>query len=271
MASAVTLRTIGNWRSEIGVPLKSALAVSMDVTGRTGEQACRHALILMARSASAITPQSKKLRKVVKNPDQRWKTDRRRAPFGVMVYRKGKEVFNPIFRTGEYGNIRFFDRKSASWFEHFGADRNTWRKVASGEDPGNPDVVVPGINTDKRRKIGRRGLAKASWLWGLSSLGARSNAKHKAIGGVTTVDVFKGAKVAGYIMTDRLRYIRKILPTGWEGTVERKAGNKIMKQAEMKVEKDWTRAMGRQGKAASLQKMWHANRDIGTYFKTGLA
>jgi len=64
MASGVSLQTIGNWNKEVGVGLDAALAVSMDVSGRTGEQACRHALILMAQSAKKLATNRKKKRKI---------------------------------------------------------------------------------------------------------------------------------------------------------------------------------------------------------------
>jgi hypothetical protein len=101
----------------------------------------------------------------VRNPDQRWKTDHRRAPYGVMRYnRDGEQYFKPIYRTGEFGKVRFFDKKSMSWFRHSTAKQGQWEHIPSGQVEGmGPDVAVPGIMTDKRRKIGRRGLAKRSW------------------------------------------------------------------------------------------------------------
>lgn len=62
-----SLKIIGNWRKEVGAPLRDALAVSMDICGRTGEQACRHALILMAQSARALTKKARNNRKVQKD------------------------------------------------------------------------------------------------------------------------------------------------------------------------------------------------------------
>ena len=270
MASVVTLKTIGNWRKEIEIPLDTALAVSMDITGRTGEQACRHAMILMAHSARAKTRKSPKLRKIVKNPDERWKTDRRRAPFGVMVYRNGKEVFKPIFRTGEYGSIRFFDKKSASWFDRSGPNGNTWNKIASGADVANPELVVPGIKTDKRRNIGRSGLAKDSWLWSLSQLGGRGRAKHRPIAGVNTLRTITSPKVNGYVLTNKLRYIthKNAMPAGWQKMVEVSAANKIMAQARSKLEGKWRREMGMPGRQRKERQQDQAF--LAAYFLQGL-
>ena len=120
----------------------------------------------ITRSLSASTIQSPRLRRVIRNPDQRWKTDARRAPYGVMAP-KGYErtlTFKPIYRTGEFGKVRFFDKKSMSWFRHAAGGTGKWEHIPSGQvEGGSPDAVVPGIMTDKRRKIGRRGLAKRSW------------------------------------------------------------------------------------------------------------
>ena len=122
---------------------------------------------LLVRSLAASTKQVPKsqIRPIVRNPDDRWKTDRRRAPFGVMKYKDGKQVFLPIFRGGEFGRRRFYDPRTVSWFEHYGPQKNTWRKVASGPDPANPEIIVPGIMTDKRRNIPRKGFAKRAWGW----------------------------------------------------------------------------------------------------------
>ena len=262
MAGMVSLRTVGKWDKQIGVPLDSALAVSMDIMGRSGQEACKHAIILMAQSARAITPQSPKLRKVVKNPDDSWKHDRRKAPWGVMAP-KGtgaarKMDFKPIFRTGEYGKIRFYDKKSASWFEHWGPDANTWKKIASGADEANPSVIVPGIMTDKRRIIGRRGLAKQSWMWGLKDLGSPSGGKE--IPGVARIKSITSETVNGYILENELRYVMKIMPAGWERTVELRAGNKIMIAAARKLESKWRREVG----APKGQKI--TRPDVSQYF-----
>jgi len=131
--------------------------------GKSAYQSIAWAGALVCKSVAAQTKVAPKLRRIVRNPDKRYKTDRRRAPFGVYKYKEGKKEFRPIFRTGEYGKFRFYDKTSASWFERFGENRNQWRKIASGPDIANPEIVVPGIKTDKRRVIGRRGLAKKSW------------------------------------------------------------------------------------------------------------
>lgn len=118
----------------------------------------------VSSSLAASTKTAPKLRKIVENPDKRYKTDHRRAPLGVMAPKGPQRImqFRPIFKTGEFGKIRFFDKKTASWFRHSPGDHH-WEKLPSGPDTSNPELVVPGIMTDKRRIIGRRGLAAKSW------------------------------------------------------------------------------------------------------------
>lgn len=260
MPSAITLKTLGNWTKDVEVPLERVIGVSMDVTGRTGEDACRHALILMAQSASARTKQSKKLRPIVRNPSDKWKTDRRYAPWGVNIYKDGQKTFLPIYRSGEFGKIRFFDKNSMSWFDRYGPKGNQWRKVASGPDQVNPEIAVPGIKSDKRRKIGRRGLAKSSWGWALPAIGGRSKGPQRAIQGVALVSTIKSPMLNGYVLTNRLRYILKIMKPGWEMAVQMAANNKIMEQARQKLENRWRKDMmmpnrGKREKKASAAEL----------------
>ena len=129
----------------------------------------------IARSLSASTLPGKKLRPVIRNPDSRYKTDHRVAPFGVWNYYQSRpRKFRPIYRTGEFGKIRFFDKRSFSWFERdrFGG---RWRSLPSGPDVANPEIVAPGIMNDKRRKIGRAGMAKRAWRIAAQQIGARGN------------------------------------------------------------------------------------------------
>ena len=101
MAGAVTLTTMGNWKKEIGVPLHDALAVSMDITGRTGEQACRHALILMAQSARALTKQARKNRKMRRDEHGRYVENWTRG--GGEPQKLYEWMFSPERSEGDYG------------------------------------------------------------------------------------------------------------------------------------------------------------------------
>jgi hypothetical protein len=196
--------------------------------GKSRVDAMGQAAWYISRSLAASTMNAPKLRRIVRNPDKRWKTDHRRAPYGVMAP-KGKErtlTFKPIYRTGEFGKIRFFDKKTMSWFRHSDTKKGQWEHIPSGQVEGlSPDAAVPGIMTDKRRVIGRRGLAKQSWY------GLQKRAKH---GGV--VNVAGSGNVASATwsplkttlrLRNELRYIRKAIKGGEStlSTVVERASN----------------------------------------------
>lgn len=150
--------------------LFDAMKRSANELNKDNGSAMKQAVGYLVRSLSASTKISAKLRPIVKNPNKKWKTDRRIAPFGVMKYKKGNQYFVPIYRTGEYGKLRFFDKKSASWFDR---RSGKWEKIPSGQDIANPEIIVPGIMNDKRRKIGNRGLAKLTWKLAAKNLNQR--------------------------------------------------------------------------------------------------
>ena len=49
MSMALSVKAVNDWNKEIGVGLNTVMAVSMDIMGRSGEEAARHTLILMAQ------------------------------------------------------------------------------------------------------------------------------------------------------------------------------------------------------------------------------
>lgn len=208
MAGAVTLKLLGDWKSAVGVPLRDALAVSMDVMGRTGEEACRHALILMAQSAGAITKKAPANRPVLRN---------QAGAEYIEAYQQGSKKPARIYKFQ-------FETDDPQW-----KVEGTWQNA---------------------RKIGNRGLAKRSWLWGLAKLGARSAGR--ALNGTSRVYAITGETVNGYVKEDRLSYILKALPAGWEADVALRAGNKIMAQAKMKLERLWMARIRRRDRAAGL-------------------
>jgi hypothetical protein len=113
----------------------------------------------VAKSLSAGTRQSPKLRKVIRNPHPDARRDGRRAKFGVEKYdRNGVKYFAPIGRTGEFGKIRFVAKRTG---EYLSRDRVTG-KVARVRFETSADTV-PGIMQSRKRVIGRSGLAKKSW------------------------------------------------------------------------------------------------------------
>jgi hypothetical protein len=118
---------------------------------------------MVAQSLSAATKIAPKLRPIVENPNPAYKTDKRFAPYGVMKYKNGKPYFAPIFRTGEFGRVRFVDKKTAEIKYVNTLTGKVQRADTVAQQPGLS------IKSDKRRIIGRRGLAKKTWS-GLSKV-----------------------------------------------------------------------------------------------------
>lgn len=204
MAEAVTYKIIGNWREGIKQPLDAILYVSQDVMKRTGEEACRHAMLLMIQSASKLTKVAKKNRQVFRDA--------------------GKDQYVKVFnsRSQEINVYRFQfdpDAKSKGW--HIDG---TWENA---------------------KKIGNAGLARRAWFWGAKSVGASTTGKGRPINGTSRFVKVSTPSTVGYIKENRLDYILKTMPAGWESLVSQAAANKIMKQAEMKVSRQFTRAIQR--------------------------
>jgi hypothetical protein len=203
MAGAATLKTLGEWDKEVGVGLRDALAVSMDVMGRTGEEACKHALILMAQSARAITTKAKSKR--------------------------------PIMRDARLHGAEYVD----AW-QQGKAEPVRVHKFRFG-DGVRPEDRIPGTWANAQ-KVGNRGLASRAWMWGLAKLKPGMHTG-KAIPGTSRVYSISGEQNHGYIKEVRLGYILKAMPAGWEASVELAATNKVMAQARNKLEGQWRREM----------------------------
>lgn len=197
MADGATLVQVGDWQRIVKDALAESLAYSVEICGRTGEEACRHAMILMAQSAGKMT-------------------------------RRDRRTTRPVLRDGNLPYVEIYNQESPD-------PRKLYKWHA--EQYIGPDAWT------NARKIGNLGLAKRSWLWGLGRLGAGNVGA--AIPGTSSVATIKGENLVGYVKQNRLSYINKIMPAGWEGMVAALAGNKIMKQAAIKLERNWRSALGR--------------------------
>lgn len=257
MASAFTLQTIGKWDSKVGVPLKNVMHVSMDVFGRTGEQACAHGLIMMASSASAITPEGKRRRKVMR--DKNIKGENRY----LEIYKRRKNKPSRLYkfqlerRASQMRGLAKSGRSRSAAGAHRAADRSD-------------------AEWERRKKITNWGLAKRSWMWGLKKLkrssrgGAgremgRSDKFKKGDprnpGQVTQISRISigGKNGGGYRLTNRIEYLPGIMPGGWRSIVELKASNKIMAQARDRIARDIKR------KSASGTR--RSSKAISSHFK----
>jgi len=202
VAASASITPVGDWAQKVDRPLREALRASVEVCGRTGEEACRHALILMAQSARKLAKTARKNRTVERDDYGKY----------VEVYNKG--------RSGP--------RKVYEWM----FSKNRLERI-----PGT---------WENAKRIGNRGLAKRSWMWGLGRLGAGSVGA--AIRGTSRVYSILTEKVSGYVKENRLDYIQQAMPSGWEAMVEASASNKIKAQAKL-IEQRWRAAVERRQKS----------------------
>lgn len=192
---------------------------------KTPEYAVKYASVALTRSLGASTKVAPKLRPIVKNPlfkiakgaskEERAKAmqsrgDARRAAVGVEKYdRSGNAYFVPIYRTGQFGKTRFEKDGSITIF----SDDKTRRNYSADEFQAM-QLEMPSVKNSKKRKIGRRGLAKASWGWINGKLGKFTKTLQAEIPGtvaVKTVPMFNDYMV---VIDNKLRYIVSALRGG---------------------------------------------------------
>ena len=130
-----SIQAIGDWKSEIGVPMKTALAVTMETLAVDGEKACRRYLILAAKAARKMTKTARKNR-----PIERDIVMGRELQF-VTVYAK----------NGEPKKLHK---------HRFGPS-------------ADPATRLEGT-WEGAKVIGNAGLAKRSWFWSLGRFGLKS-------------------------------------------------------------------------------------------------
>jgi hypothetical protein len=214
MASVATIKAVGDWNRQMAVPISNALSATVELTGRSGRQACEMAMVYMARSARAMTPQAKKNRKIIKGS-------------------RGASYVEKYTKTG-----KIIKRYKNQYPDKNG---NTW---------------------DDAKEIKSRGLAKRSWFWGISKL-----IDSKVISGVNTVHEFLSDTACGLIMTNRLKYLMKIMPAGFEQAVAAKASNQIMAQNAKKLERKFSFEIPR----LAAQRSQRAQKRLAQAFKQGRA
>jgi len=176
--------------------------------GKDLKQSVKWGGILLMQSLAKRTRISKKQRRIVRNPDKRYRTDARRAPFGVFRYDKhGKKVFRPIYRTGEFGRVRFLDKKT---FEVKYINTLTGAVHRAERFDQTPDLS---IKTDKRRNIGRRGFAKKTWQWATRSMGG-GTANLMRVMGIADIRWSGGTSNPTVTIINRINYMDKALKGG---------------------------------------------------------
>lgn len=217
MAGKTKLVMTNDWTGHLEKSLSNALNLSMEVMGRTGEEACKHGMIMMAKSARAITGKSKKRRQVMRD-------DQRLGPY-VNVYNQGSHEPVRLYKW-------MLGKKN-----------------------------LKNVDWQKAQTIGNQGLARRSWMWGLGRIGGKPETS--AIPGTSRFYAITGEKVNGYVKENKLAYILKALPAGWESAVQSAVVNKMFKQAAMKMERMW------QAKVAQVRRV--AAMPIRQLFLKGMA
>lgn len=220
------ITTVGNWGTQVESPLTAALQTSMSVMGRTADEACKHAIILMAQSARARTPISKPKRRILKT--QRGLTELQRVRYDVAGI-GGREGIHQLRTPPPQDAIEIFRNNKVP--------RLRLLMLPTGE--AERQALV-----EKWQPITNRGLAKASWMWALPGLTGISSVRR--IPGVATYSRNMTRNPSTVTVTHTLgnaiQYLQSILPAGIAAEVEQKTANKIMKQAEMKLDRDFKAA-----------------------------
>ena len=214
--------------------------------GRGMGQSLRFGGWAIARSLGASTRVSAKKRPVVKNPEiqKRQKVKEGQARYGMEVYNQsGKKTFAPIYGRGELGKIYFTGKHNGLSLMRDKATGEVQRAVLSTSPTSYSKSFV---TKSKRRIIKNRGLAKASWMWGVKALGSASGfggemtaaAKKTANRFVTTMQRLKGDNPEVRIKNS-LPYITDALKGGPQdvSTAMRRAASQMEKVIDANIAK----------------------------------
>lgn len=198
------------WPVEDFKKLSEQISLAATVLGKGQVEAVKWAAGNVCASLSASTRVSPKIRRVVPNPHPNAKTDGRRAKWGVMKYKRytSELYFEPIYRTGEYGKVRFKDKKTLEWYT---VDKASGKRVKETVNFSNDfgGSIPIGIMQSKKRNIGRSGLAKKAWQWAqaqvLSSSGS-GTANLFGVPDIAEVRVSNSSSMVSFRVKSKLRY-----------------------------------------------------------------
>jgi len=182
---------------------------------KTPKQALQWGAVNLCSTLAGETKQSPKLRKIVPNPHPNAKTDARRAKWGVNKWRvgTGKSYFVPIYKTGEFGGVRFVEKDGREFKSHWGPTKNKWIPIAGIPDT-QEDKNLPSVKNSPKRIIGRRGLAKKCWHSAKKRLFSGGNVYAMGVQNVASVKV-GGSTFAPFIkIITNLRYTIEALKHG---------------------------------------------------------
>jgi len=224
--------------SESARRLDAHMKTMRDQLGMTTEKALARMATYVAGAAAASCRVSPKKRRVVSNPDARAKTDGRLAKYGVMRFdQHGNEEFVPIYRTGEFGKIRFLNKKTG---EYITIDPITGQRVKMMVSLGNnPEMETPGIMQSPKRKIGRSGLARDSWRWMSRRTLKGGRGQVRDVPAAAEVHWSVSRNVIAITLRNNLRYMDKALRNGRQtiDTIGQRAADKLRNAIEANVKK----------------------------------
>jgi len=187
------------------------------------DDSVKWAATYVARSIGAATKQSPKLRPVVRNKDKRAGRDLRVARFGVYKYRPNRErYFLPLGQTSrgrtargpgmDIGDtiIRYVDKRTSAvidWDKSTGKRKRVWENFSTMPDVANPELSMPGIMSDARRKIRRSGMAKKSWTKLASMIGRKAGQVGLFNVLTSSVQFIRQSEFVAIRLQNHLRYI----------------------------------------------------------------
>lgn len=181
--------------------------------GKSAKDACQWAGVSVCRSLAASTKQSAKLRPIVANPHPDAKRDMRRAKWGVERYKAdGSKKFVPIYKTAQFGMVRFVDKSGAQWYKRRFSSAK-WEEI-QGIPGSEEEKLIPSIKNSPKRVIGRRGLAQKVWRWAASHIISGGVAQVEGVPDVASVTILQSGGETGIRVRNKLRYAEKAFQGG---------------------------------------------------------
>lgn len=205
MEDVVTIRMVRDWRKSF-TPLQDAIHVNLAMFKKDLEGACRSTIYFMAQSASKMVPKGMKERPVFPN------------------FR-----FRHLLTAEGYKAARITGRDMSAYFK--------FRAIKLRQSPRLP-IERYGNSERSLAKIARAGTGARAWMWTLGGTQAKVDKDILSYAELFPVHGSAGPYlsnkpnlVTGFILRNKLSYMMKIMPSGWEKRVEELAIKKIMGRA----------------------------------------
>ena len=209
--------------------------------GKDEEDVVKFTANKIAVSMGGATKKSSKLRKIVKNPDERAKTDRRRGFIGVMKFKADRsEYFVPIYRGGEFGNIRFPNKNTGEMMVRNRVTGKVTREQFSVKEFEAAGGV--GVRNNPKRKIGRSGLAKKSWRGISRRVNSGGTVSAMGVSNAGSVDQTKSFGGFEITLNNRLRYALDAIDQSKYGSILAKATSNMHGTMDARVKAKLKRA-----------------------------